>query len=230
MLSLLLPRLCPYCGRTMLPQEEGVCLRCLSRLPRVHAEMPGNEVERRLFGRFPFEHATAFCYYEHGGIFGRLIRQAKFYDQPWLNTQFTRLFVQELQAASDLSGQPGWPYDVDVIVPIPLHPLRLLRRGYNQAVPIAEVLSEAWHLPLLTDCLYKAHYTPSQVRLSHAERLANESGSFALRHPERLAQRHVLLVDDVITTTATLTAVVDTLLAAVPGVRISVLTLSFAKS
>ena len=63
MLSLILPRRCPYCDSTLLPEEEGVCLRCLPLLPRVHAELPNNDVERRLFGRFPFEHATSFCYY-----------------------------------------------------------------------------------------------------------------------------------------------------------------------
>lgn len=214
----------------MLPQEAGVCLRCLAVLPRVHAEGPGNEVENRLFGKFPFEHATSFCYYTPDENFSSIIRQAKFADRPWLNTQLARLFVQELQLAKG-EGSPTdfWPYDIDVIVPIPLHPLRLLSRGYNQSVAIAEAVHEAWKLPIETRCLYKRRYTSSQVGLSGEERRKHEAGTFGVRHPARLAQRHVLLVDDVLTTGATLTAAADALLATVPGIRISILTLSFAR-
>lgn len=209
----------------MLPQEQGVCLRCLAELPRVHAEGPNNEVERRLFGRIPFEHTTSFCYYSTEGAFGGIIRRAKYGQQPWYNAHLTRLFVQEM----NLSPESGWPYDIDVIVPVPLHPFRLLLRGYNQVMPIVETLSEAWHLPLQTRCLYKRRYTTTQVGLSAQERRHHEEDSFGVRHPERLAGRHVLLVDDVLTTGATLMAASDALLAAVPGIRISILTLSLAR-
>lgn len=206
-----------------------MCLNCLVELPRVHAEMPGNEVERRLFGRFPFEHATSFGYYHHQIPFSSIIRQAKFKGRPWLNTYLAHLFVQELKLAADEAGRPGWPYDIDVIVPIPVHWLRRLSRGYNQSSAIAEGLHEKWHLPIQSGCLYKCRYTTSQVGLSAEERLHHETQTFAVRHPERLAHRHVLLVDDVLTTGATLVAAADALLAAVPGVRISVLTLSFVE-
>ncbi len=229
MLQLFLPRVCPYCGRSLLPQEEGVCLRCLAILPRVRAELPDNEVERRLFGRFPLEHATSFCYYGQQEPFGGIIRQAKFADRPWLNTQIARLFVQELKLAADEKGVAGWPYDIDVIVPVPLHFFRLLNRGYNQTVAIAEALKEKWNLPIETGCLYKRHYTTSQVGLSGEERLHHETKTFAVRHSERLVSRHVLLVDDVLTTGATIVAAADALLESVPDVRISVLTLAFAK-
>lgn len=208
----------------MLPQEQGVCLRCLALLPRVQAEGPENEVERRLFGRIPFEHATSFCYYGTESALGGIIRRAKFGDHPWLNAHLTRLFVQELR----LAPQSGWPYDIDILVPIPLHILRLLKRGYNQIMPIAETLSEEWHLPIETGCLYKRKYTTSQVGLSAEERRRHEAGTFAVRHPERLARKHVLLIDDVLTTGATLVAAADALLAVVPGIRISILTLSLA--
>ena len=229
MLNLILPRRCPYCDSSLLPQEEGVCLRCLPLLPRVHAEYPNNDVERRLFGRFPFEHATAYCYYGQKEPFGAILRQSKFNDRPWLNSWATRLFVQELQMAADARGGEGWPYDIDVIVPIPLHPFRLLMRGYNQCAGIVEVLTEAWHIPLESGCLRKQRYTHSQIGLSNEERLRNVDGSFTVRHPERLAGKHVLIVDDVLTTGSTMVAAADALLQSVPGVRLSVLTLAFSR-
>lgn len=230
MLSLFLPRRCPICERLLLPQEEVVCLRCIGTLPRVHAEMPGNEVERRLFGRVDFVHATAFCYYSHSSRIGSLIRQSKFSDRPWLNARLTRVFLADLRFAATESGVAGWPYDIDVIVPIPIHPLRLILRGYSQVMPIAEELSQAWRLPIETRCLYKTRYTGSQVGNSGRERLHNIEKSFGVRHAERLQSRHVLLIDDVITTGYTIMAAADALKAAVPDVRISVLALSFAKS
>lgn len=226
MFDLFLPRRCPYCDRPMHPHEEEVCLSCLARLPRVHAEAPGNEVENRLFGQFPFEHAASFCYYTPEGDFGSIIRRAKFGDKPWLNTQLTQLFVKELQMSPD----SGWPFDIEAIVPIPLHTWRLLSRGYNQSIAIAEALSRAWHLPLQTECLYKRRYTRSQIGLSGQERRKHEEGTFGVRHPERLAHRHILLVDDVITTGATITAAADALLEAAPGIRISVISLALAQS
>ena len=229
MLSLIFPRRCPYCDCVLLPSEQGLCLRCLALLPRVRAELPGNEVEHRLLGRFPFEHATSFCYYGHLSPFGAIIRRAKYGGHPWLNARLARLFVDELALAARQHGVPGWPYDVDVIVPVPLHLLRYLGRGYNQSVAIAEELARAWQLPVETSCLVKSRFTPSQVGLSGQQRLHNEAGSFAVRHPDRLAARHVLIVDDVLTTGATVVAVADALLQAVPGVRLSVLTLAMAK-
>lgn len=210
----------------MLPDEQCVCLRCLSLFPRAHAERHGNEVEYKLVGRFPLEHATTFCYYLRGNLYSQLIRHSKYSDRPWLNTQLARLFVQELRLAAQADGQSGWPYDVDVIVPIPVHLFRLLHRGYNQAEAIAEGLSSAWSIPVVNNCLYRRRYTKSQVGLSRHNRLQHPEGTFAVRHPDRLAFKHVLLVDDVLTSGATIVAAADALLQAAEGVRISVLTLS----
>lgn len=223
MLSLLLPRRCPCCQQALLPAEGPVCLKCLAKLPRIHAEFPDNVVEERLFGQFPFEHGTSFAYYRHDGLMAHVVVQSKYLSRPWTDAQLTQLFVQELRLA-----QSPWPFDIEVIVPVPVHWLRLLKRGYNQTMSIAETLHEAWQLPIETHCLRKTHSTHSQVGLSREERLFGMRGAFSVAMPERLAGRHVLLVDDVLTTGATLVSAADALLASVPNIRLSFLTLATA--
>lgn len=221
MFSLILPKRCPCCQHTLLPAEGPLCLRCLAALPRVCAELPDNAVEARLVGQIPFEHATSFCYYTHDGIVSNAIKQAKYQGRPWVDAQLTQLFVQELALAAS-----PWPYDIDCIVPIPMHWSRLLFRGYNQAVAIAEALHEAWQLPVESHCLKKRKLSHTQVGLGREDRLQGVQGTFSVSCPERLAGRHILLVDDVMTTGATLIAAADALLASVPCVRISILTLA----
>ncbi len=221
MFSLILPRRCPCCQRALLPAEGPLCLQCLASLPRVHAEMPGNMVEARLVGQIPFEHGTAFCFYSREGMVANAIQQAKYQNRPWVNADLARLFVQELKLAHS-----PWPYDIDYIVPIPIHWSRLLRRGYNQTMAIAEVLHEEWKIPIESHCLKKKYTRHAQVGLGREDRLRSVSGTFRISQPERLSGRHVLLVDDVMTTGATIVAAADALMAEVPGIRVSFLSLA----
>lgn len=221
MTMFLFPKTCPCCQHTLLPGEGPLCLKCLSGLPRIHAEFPDNAVEARMVGQFPFEHATAFCYYHHEGMMAKALTQAKYKNRPWVNADLTQLFVQELSLVHS-----SWPYDIDVIIPIPIHWTRLFTRGYNQSMAIAEALHDAWHLPIESHCLHKKYTRHTQVGLGREERLHSVVGTFYVSHPERLRDKHILLVDDVLTTGATLLAASDALLENVPGVRISFLTLA----
>lgn len=207
----------------MLPDERLVCLGCLMHLPRINDWTDGNEAEKRLWCQIPFEHGASFCHYTSQTVAVKIILRAKYGDMPWLEGEFARLFVQDLRQASS-----PWPYDIDCIIPIPVHWLRLLHRGYNQTSAIAEVLGEEWQLPVYEDCLRKKRYTKSQVGLPHAERIENVSDSFEVNHPERLQGCHILLVDDVLTSGATIVAAYEALRKAVSQFRVSFLTLALA--
>lgn len=217
--DVLMPRRCACCGRRLLPDEDLLCLGCLAALPRVGCWGHDNPAEHRVFGRFAYEHGASFCYYVRESPFARLVQSAKYGDRPWVNAALARLIVAEWSE---------WPYDVDVIVPVPIHWRRRLRRGYNQSLALARTLGRRWHLPVETHCLFKAAYTTSQVGNSFKRRISHVEGSFVLRHAERLAGRHVLLVDDVLTSGATLMACAQALEHSGAGIRISFLTLGLS--
>ena len=219
LLALIVPDVCVQCGKTLMPGERTLCLTCQSKLPRVRGGGSENAAEDRLLGKFHFEHGTSFCYYRKGGDFAHLITSAKYHNRPWVNKHLANIFATELSEA-------GWPFDIDVIVPVPVHQLRLLMRGYNQTLPIAEALSDAWNLPIDSKSLRKNTYTKSQVGQSLLQRLDRIDGTFRLKNQDRFWGCHVLLVDDVLTSGATIDACAQLFVEA--GARVSFLTLGLS--
>lgn len=216
--KLLFPECCLICGRKTLPPEKEICLHCLHKLPRTHNyRQPGNRTETLLAGRFPFHRAAAFCIYSKQGMLQPLIHQLKYRHKKEIGILLGRLF------GNDLAGSP-FIQPVQIIVPVPLHPDKLKKRTYNQAEAIALGLAQSTSLPLSTGNLVRAIDTPTQTRQTKTQRWENVKDIFKLIHPERYAQKHILLTDDIITTGSTLEACAYALLKC-PGIKISIATL-----
>lgn len=217
------PRICMGCGRKLLVHESVVCLSCLSDLPFTGlGNTPGNDMERHFWGRFPVERASSLLYYAKGGVVAAILHGMKYYGRRKVCRQMGNWLAAELSVTGFFDG-------IDCLVPVPLHPRRLRHRGYNQSGLLAAGISDRTGIPVCPDVLVRTHNNRTQTHKSGYERWQNTDGLFAATpQAVSLAYKHILLVDDVLTTGATLTACADAL-SSVPGIRISVVTIAWAK-
>lgn len=222
LINLFYPNLCRLCKRVLIEGETAVCLDCLYHLPRTgYRDYVDNPVFHLLIDRQALEAATALYYYEQGGQVQKLVHLIKYYGHKELGYQFGRQAAREWREADH-------PFQkADFIVPLPLHPKKQRRRGYNQSEWIARGIAEETKIPLLTTAIRRDVMTESQTRLKGYNRWLNVKDIFSVIEPERLAGKHILLVDDVITSGSTVGACMDAL-SVVPGVRISVFALTMA--
>lgn len=215
---LFFPNVCIVCGEELLHSEVTVCLRCLYKLPRTNNfREKDNDVEQLMAGRIPFERIASFCVYAKGGILPPLIHQLKYYQKKEIGTLLGRLFGEDLTGSDFLNP-------VNMIVPVPLHPKKERSRGYNQAELIARGLSEATSLPVSVGNLIRVIYNPTQTKRTKTQRWENVRNIFEVKQPQEFTDKHLLLVDDVITTGSTLEAC-GLALQKCKGLKISIATL-----
>ena len=215
------PDLCAACGEALVRQEQHICLACLNAFPKTGFQTwPDNEVERRFWGKVPVERGMAFFYYEKESALQRALYRLKYRGEKEIGAVLGR-YVGTVVAKAGI-------YDaVDVIVPVPLHPKKLAKRGYNQSEWIARGLAEKLNKPMDTEHLVHRIENVSQTRKGVFDRYLNMQDVFAVDDPQAFADKHVLLVDDVVTTGSTLEACIQALLQS-PGVKASVFALSMA--
>ena len=217
---LLFPRCCTVCGRKLLKGEELICTPCQRQLPKTTFSPTAlNPMLQRFIGSPAVRHATSYIYYERQNAYSRLITEAKYGDRPDIIRRLARMAADELLPS-------GFFDAIDVILPVPLSARRKRHRGYNQSEWIARGISDVTGLPVDGGCLIRRKDNKTQTTMNRDERWQNVQGIFALRHPERLAGKTILLVDDVTTTGATLMSCIDTLSHAVPDIQISLFTLA----
>lgn len=221
LLGLVYPDLCEVCGRSLVSGEEVLCLHCLDALPRtgVH-ESDFNMLHKRLASTTPIERAAGYFHYYRESPYVEIIHRAKYGGRPELVEKMARRYARELAAAGFFDG-------IDVIAPVPLHKLKLWRRGYNQSRYIADGIRSVVSIPVV-DNLVAARGHASQTSSGVFARWLNAGNVYDVRRPHELDGRHVLVVDDVVTTGATLLACCNALKSAAPSCRVSVLALGVA--
>lgn len=215
LVSLFYPRTCMSCGNTLFRHEETICTFCLFHLPKTHFHKEAdNPVSRIFWGRVNLVSAAAFYNFGKGGKVQHLIHQLKYKNHPEVGVYIGKLYGIELQESSFFNG-------IDLVIPVPLHPLRQRKRGYNQSEQFAIGLCTSMPARLDVHALYRTFASETQTRKSRFSRWENVKEIFAIRDEENLQGKHILLVDDVITTGATIEACAAMLLK-VPGVKVSV--------
>ncbi len=213
------PQVCLSCTNSLLDGEEVLCIRCLRKLPRTNYHLdPLNPVIKQFWGKVPLYAATAFYHFEKGNKVQNLIHQLKYKQHPEVGIKIGKLMGNDLK-------QGGWFNNLDLIIPVPLHPNKERVRGYNQSAAFAKGLSETLEVSASFELLHRNKHTSTQTRKHRFERFENVNQVFNLPNPSLLRQKNILLVDDVITTGSTLTACAETILM-VPGTTVSIATIA----
>lgn len=220
-ISLLFPRLCYACGNHLLRNENLICTECYVVIPRTNYHTDQNNPVAQLFwGRCMIEKAAAFSYYNKGSRIRNLIHNMKYHGIKEIGYELGRIYGLSL-----LEG--GFTNDIDMIIPVPLHSSKRRLRGFNQSESISEGLSVSSHLPVNLSSLARITVSATQTKRSRYERWTNVEGIFKVMDPAAITGKHILLVDDVITTGSTIESCTNELLQ-VEGVRVSVIALAYA--
>lgn len=217
---LLFPELCRACGRVLYWAEVEICTLCLYQLPYTdHHLYADNKTARKLWGRIPFHAAMSLLHFKKAGAVQQLVHQLKYRNQQNLGVKLGRMLGERLSTAVLYQ-------EIDCIIPVPLHRKKEKSRGYNQSLCIAEGIARELNIPILKDALIRTKASSSQTQKGRYKRYENMKDVFEVRQGERLIGLHVLLVDDVITTGATIESCAIALQQHKPG-KLSIAALAF---
>jgi ComF family protein len=220
--DIIYPDLCRGCGNSLATADNKICLNCLSSLPLTHFHIqPGNELESRLYGRFNYDRIFSYVRFAKGGTVQQLIHNFKYKGEK----DIAIFFGEEV---GNIIADTKWnSFPPDCIVPVPLHWKRFRERGYNQAHQFAIGITNTSGLEVRPDVLVRNVYQESQTKRDRYGRFENASGVFSLNNTRHLQGKHILLVDDVLTTGSTIEACVDAL-KEIENITVSVCTIASA--
>lgn len=220
--SLLFPQLCCACGESLVSGEALICTSCIYNLPYTNFhQQSDNIVAQQFWGRLPINNAYAMLYFTKGGKVQQLMHQFKYQNRPLIGNMLGQMAGRQLISSNAFK-------QVDAIIPVPLHKSKLRKRGYNQSECFAKGLAEVLKTPVITDNLVRKIKTETQTHKSRFERAKNMQHVFTLNNAGALAHQHILLVDDVVTTGATLEAC-SLALQIAPGIKLSIATIAYAE-
>lgn len=220
-LSLIYPSICLACGNSLYKNETCLCTYCKYKLPKTQFHLDNaNPVSKLFWGRVGLANAASYYQFDKGGKVQKLIHQLKYKGHQEIGVTVGKSYGKELKRAREYA-------DVDMVLPVPLHPRKQRKRGYNQSSSFAQGLAASMNASYAPKVLYRSRYSDTQTKKSRFDRWKNVESIFNLRNMESLRDKHILLVDDVVTTGSTLEACAQTLLK-VPGVKVSIVTMAYA--
>lgn len=220
--GLFFPDYCPGCGEPLNTGEHYICTKCISNLPYTYFNNSRkNVVSELLLGRINrFEKAYSLCYFIKKSNLQKLLHNLKYENKPDIGNELGIYLGQALKQ-NEL-------FDFDLIVPVPLHPKKEKIRGYNQSEKIAQGISKIIDKPIDSKSISRIVFTQTQTKKSKDERWENVKNIFIIKKPKNLENKHILIVDDVITTGATIESM-SYQLEKIPGIKISVASIAIAK-
>jgi ComF family protein len=220
--SLIYPRVCVACTGSLFKHEQHICNKCYIILPKTDYHLQkDNPLHKVFYGRADVTLASSFLFFQKKGMVQKMLHALKYKGKPEVAQLLGKWYAQDLK-------QSNVPYSFDYIIPVPLHKKRQQKRGYNQSQYFAKGLSEVLDIPVITHVLIKNYFTETQTHKTRAERAENILQSFSIEHAEMIDNKNILLVDDVITTGATLEACIIQLQKCA-NVKVSVASIAYAQ-
>ncbi len=221
-LHLFFPKICITCDIKLLQPEKIICTLCRHDLPIIcYTNYENNKITKAFYGRIPIEKATSFLFYRKEGKTKKLIHALKYKGNQEVGNFIGDWFGGILKDSSEFK-------DIDCIIPVPLHPKKQRKRGYNQLTTFGLRLSEHLTKPYLEDVLIRTSASKTQTFKQRFERFSNNSTKFSVPDPSIIKNKHILLVDDVITTGATLESCCKELLNS-ESIKISIVTMAYTE-
>ena len=223
LLHLFFPPTCAGCKTILIANENVICTSCRHEMPLTqHHLNPENDAYKKFYGRIPVEHVSALVYFHKKGIVQELIHSLKYRGQEAIGTVFGEWYAEELKNIPVLRT-------VDTIIPVPLHPKKLRERGYNQVTEFGNALAKSLQIPVNSSILFRQVYSKTQSQKNRLGRTEGIDTIFDVSFDVKDHNKHFLLIDDVITTGATLEVCAKALLK-IPGTKISIVCMAMADS
>jgi len=220
LLHLFIPHNCPGCGSDIMSRQQVLCMHCINRLPVTgFHDHANNPVEKIFWGRMPVTSAASYLYFSKDSLLQHIVHELKYKGNKELGLFIGRKMGEVLLQTHRFTG-------IGALVPLPLFAARERKRGYNQALVLCQGMAAVLSLPVLDKVIRRNTSSESQTHKNRIDRWLNMQGKFELQQPGAITGKHILLVDDVITTGATLEACGQELLTA-PDTRLSIMTMAY---
>lgn len=218
----LFPRVCAACDKQLIDAEEVVCTYCLHQLAVYPEELQASAFATTFYGRVNYKYVKTLFYFQRGTAAQQLIHNLKYRGQKYIG-KFVGLWMAKLILAQEQAS-----YQFDAVVPVPLHPQRMRKRGYNQIAGFGKILSDKLQIDYVDDVLFRRSKSTSQVFKSRLARTEMIEGGFYLKNNNKLKGKHVILVDDLITTGSTIESCYLSL-RKIENLKLSILSICLAK-